>query len=231
MLKQDESNPWEFTWSQGCTPWDAGAGSPALAWLFDPSAGTGDKPSLPGTRALVPGSGSSYDAIMLSNAGYDTLALDISPTAVRTAQRLFQEAEVKPGAGSLKAEVADFFHHRPVKPYDLIVDYTFLCSFPPSERMKYARNMRHLLAPSGNFVLQIFPIDTYPEEQGPPYAQDVDAIMQDFTAAGFELAWAMPVPAEHSHRARAGREMLTVWRHDVRRFPRITTKTVKPQRT
>ena len=85
---------WDYLWKHNFTPWDRSGPSLALSDLLVqhpqlfaqhhlPASGTKRRP-----RALVPGCGRGYDALLLSSFGYDVCGLDSSPTALREAHEL-----------------------------------------------------------------------------------------------------------------------------------------------
>ncbi|EJF61524.1 hypothetical protein DICSQDRAFT_136414 [Dichomitus squalens LYAD-421 SS1] len=65
------------------TPWDAGSYQPALKEVLDDKA-----LALPTEcRALVPGCGRGYDAILIAKTlSLETLGIDVAPTAIAAAQ-------------------------------------------------------------------------------------------------------------------------------------------------
>ncbi|KAI0721207.1 hypothetical protein C8Q72DRAFT_756942, partial [Fomitopsis betulina] len=68
---------------QNATPWDAGQSQPPLKDLL--ASGEVDFPK--SGRALVPGCGRGYDAILIATTlGLETTGLDISPVAMNAAR-------------------------------------------------------------------------------------------------------------------------------------------------
>lgn len=230
---------WEAAWSAGVTPWDVGGGSLQLkevrpALVPDTSLSTAPFPSyclsqllkegsLPTGRALVPGAGSAYDAMSLAEAGYDVTSLDISETAVEQAKekvKLDPAAAEAAAAGRLRLEQADFFSWAPpAGGFDVIFDYTFLCALDPARRQAWASTTKAFLARGGSLVTQLFPIGQF--AGGPPFALDLEDVGRLMRGSGFECVHSADIPATLSHPARAGREVLAVWKHSSRRYPMI----------
>jgi len=198
---------WEDAWREGRTRWDAGAAAPALVDLLE--AGT-----LPKGRALVPGAGSGYDVLALAGAGFDATGLDLAPTALKR----FEELRAEAGLGEDEARVVlgDFFAYQPPQPFDVIWDYTFLCAIQPSQRPAWVETMAGLLAPQGELVTLIFPVnpdDPTPstdEDAGPPFRMHPE-VVKTLVSGHFELIELVTVT--RSHPGREGKEFLARWRH------------------
>jgi SAM-dependent methyltransferase len=191
---------WEEAWQEGRTGWDAGVSSPALRKLVQ-------RDDLPGGRALVPGCGSGYDVFTLARAGWTAVGLELAATA---AQR-FKEVRADAALRSEQAQIAigDFFEWEPDQPFDLIWDYTFLCAIEPEMREAWAKKMSELLAPEGQLVTLIFPVDPSRGDEGPPYQMSPDLVTELLTP-GFENLEMTKV--DESHPGREGKEWLARWR-------------------
>ncbi len=135
------------------TPWDMGTASPPLtAFLQNLS----DK----NQRILIPGAGNSYEAEWLFKNGFSNVfVMDISEEPL---QNLKKRVPQFPQNQFL---YKDFFNHD--EKYDLILEQTFFCALPPSDRENYVRKMKELLKPNGQLfgVLFDFPLT----EDGPPF--------------------------------------------------------------
>jgi thiopurine S-methyltransferase len=98
-------------------------------------------------KVLIPGAGNGYEAEYLYQAGFsNTHILDISELPLQNFKKRvpdFPAAQIIHG---------NFFDH--AAQYDLILEQTFLCSFPPidNNREKYAQKMAELLKPGGKLV-------------------------------------------------------------------------------
>ena len=128
---------WDELWVNGFIPWDKGFPSPALVDLLEERQDLlllkrGRK------KALVPGCGKGYDALLLSAWGYDAYGLDFSANALESAKKVESEMDgkgvYKTRPGETKGKVVwvagDFFKDEFLKvvegeaKFDLIYDYT-----------------------------------------------------------------------------------------------------------
>lgn len=101
-------NRWAALWDQGdFLPFDRGLPNPALADtltnckdILGTVTHTPEGSNLPNRKkALVPGCGRGYDALLLASFGYDAWGLEISETAVKKAR----EEEEKNGGNEMYA--------------------------------------------------------------------------------------------------------------------------------
>jgi len=103
-------------------PWDRHAPHPLLAtWAQTLTGGlTG------GGRALVVGCGPGDDAELVAALGFDTVAFDISPTAIRVARERYP-------ASNVDYLVADLFDPPPAwrAAFDLVVEVYTVQALPP----------------------------------------------------------------------------------------------------
>jgi SAM-dependent methyltransferase len=122
LISQDPLGGWEKAWAQEITPWDGGSSQPPLRDVITSSG----IPFPRSGRALVPGCGRGYDAVLIAQTlGLDTVAVDISQTAVNKAN-LFLES-VKLENGKVSAQLADFFTYEvgDADRFSLVYDYTY----------------------------------------------------------------------------------------------------------
>lgn len=182
---------WESRYLTGDTPWDEGYAAPALAEFLSRHPIHGG--------ILVPGSGPGHDVRALAAQGAEArvMGLDLSPTAVRIAERF-------PPAGTETYRVGDLFHlpeswsHQ----FDWVVEHTCFCAIPPLRRSNYVRAIERLLKPGGHYVA-IFYL-TPPAPGGPPHGVTRDEISAHFDPS-FDLLeeWTPSSAFE----AREGREL------------------------
>ena len=131
---------WSQRYVDDRTGWDLGAPSTPLITYFEQLR---DK----SIHILIPGAGNSYEAEYLFKNGYFNVdILDISD------RPLIQFSKRNPDFPSLQIIEGDFFTFE--GQYDLIIEQTFFCSFPPlpSTRQLYAKRMFDLLKPEGKLV-------------------------------------------------------------------------------
>jgi methyl halide transferase len=109
---------------------------------------------------LFPGAGNAYEAAYANETGFENVyILDISPAPI---ENFIQEY---PNFAHNQIYVKDFFSHK--NKYDLIIEQTFFCALPPSQRENYAMHMKSLLNPGGKLVGVLFNRNF--EKQGPPF--------------------------------------------------------------
>ena len=139
-----KSNELKDFWSQRYrderTGWDLGHPSKPLIAYFD-------QLTHKSIDILIPGAGNSYEAEYLFNSGFPNIyVLDIADHPLKS----FANRNPKFPKNQLICD--DFFKHE--GQYDLIVEQTFFCSFPPepSTRHLYANKMNELLKPNGKLI-------------------------------------------------------------------------------
>ncbi|KAF8066261.1 HOL3 [Scenedesmus sp. PABB004] len=205
---------WHEHWKEGVAPgerWDLGAASPCLAALLERG-----ELAAAGRRALVPGCGRGWDVFALAAAGAaPAVGLDLSEHAVAAAAAARAATlGARPDGAAGRAELAagSFFEysHPSGQPFDLGFDYTFLCALHPGMRTDWAAAWARLLRPGGELVTVVFPCGPGPAgaPADPPWQVSPELYSQLLLPAGFERVRLERVPAELSHRGRAGREWL-----------------------
>lgn len=152
---------WTNRYQDGRTSWDIGYPSTPIKEYIDQLT---DK----SIRVLIPGAGNAHEAAYLFQQGFrSTFVLDI------VSAPLAAFADKHPQFPASQLLHANFFTHQ--GQYDLILEQTFFCSFPPSRknRQAYAQKMHDLLVPGGKLVglWFTFPLD-YGQE-GPPYGGSI----------------------------------------------------------
>jgi thiopurine S-methyltransferase len=159
-LAQDSSKSdfWESRYRDHTTPWDAGKVPDALRDYT--------KRIKSGSRILIPGCGSAYEAGYLAENGFHVLAIDFSPAAVELASKNLSRF------GDI-VRLADFFEFDYGKPYEVIYERAFLCALPPRMWPQYAPRMAQLLRPGGELAGFFFFRET---EKGPPFGTTPEAL-------------------------------------------------------
>jgi SAM-dependent methyltransferase len=131
---------WSLRYNENRTGWDIGSPSPPLAEYLDQLT---DK----SLRILIPGAGNAYEAEYAWKQGFTNVhVLDIAPEPLAA----FQERV--PDFPKEQLLMNDFFALE--GQFDLILEQTFFCSFPPlpETRKDYAQQMSNLLAPGGKLA-------------------------------------------------------------------------------
>ncbi|GAA1972863.1 class I SAM-dependent methyltransferase [Amycolatopsis minnesotensis] len=122
-------------------PWDRGDANPLLVeWITGRGHGPG--------RAVVVGCGFGRDAEYLAGLGYDTVAFDISETAVRDAGARHPESTVDYRTGdllNLAPELAGAF--------DFVLESHTVQSLPPALHAAATAGVRALVAPGGTLLV------------------------------------------------------------------------------
>ena len=192
-MAQDSSKPdfWESRYRDNLIPWDAGK-VPALLQEYARNLSAG-------TRVLIPGCGSAYEAAYLSAKGGDVLAIDFSPVAVEAARKNLG------GSGDI-VRLADFFDFDFGQRYDVIYERAFLCALPRKMWSGYADRCADLLKSNGIIAGFFFFSDS---PKGPPFGTsqaELDTLMQP----RFDCVEDRPVV--DSIEVFAGKERWQVWR-------------------
>ncbi|TBU55406.1 S-adenosyl-L-methionine-dependent methyltransferase, partial [Dichomitus squalens] len=133
----------------------------------------------------------------------EMLGIDISPTAIATAQE--DSAASQTHDMNVRFEVADFFALTGVK-FDLVYDYTFFVAIPPARRGHWGRQMAAIVKSGGILITLIFPIDD-DAQTGPPYyarPQHYNEVL------GEGLEFLLDKVREHALESHKGRERIMV---------------------
>ena len=156
----ETKNYWTQRYREDRTGWDIGYPSTPLKTYFDQL----ENKEL---SILIPGAGNAYEAEYLFNNGFkNVFILDISEiplVAFKKRNPDFPDSQLIQG---------DFFTHN--KTYDLIIEQTFFCSFPPLEatRKAYAKQMSKLLNTNGKLVGLWFDIPFTDDLEKRPFGGD-----------------------------------------------------------
>jgi len=209
MLAENPDSGWDTAWKQDITPWDAGKIQPPLRDLIESY-----RLDLPVSgKALVPGCGKGYDAIFIaSSLGLDTLAVDISETAVQAASAQLSTAPVVP-SGKVSFEAVDFFSMSLPEDerFDLVYDHTFFVAIPPSRRNDWGRQITALTKPGAFLITLVFPLGLSPDDGGPPFYVQPEHYHEPLAGWTKVLDEVPKVSSEHH----IGKDRLVVWRKDA----------------
>ena len=137
---EQEDHYWSMRYQEAQTGWDIGAPSLPLKTYINQLINKE-------LRILIPGAGNAYEAEYLWTNGFkNVVVLDISDIPLRNLK------DRMPDFPDHQLVHGNFFEH--VGQYDLIVEQTFFCSFPPtpSHRILYAQAMANLLTVKGKLV-------------------------------------------------------------------------------
>jgi SAM-dependent methyltransferase len=161
---------------EAVVPWDRGEPHPLLVeWAAQRA-----EPA-PGVEAVVVGCGLGEDAELLARLGYDTVAFDVSPTAVEACRARHPGSSVRYQAADLLDLPAAW-----TRAYGLVVEVFTVQALPSSLRTRAVAAVAGLVAPRGRLVVIAFAGEAGVEADGPPWPisrHDLDG----FVAAGLEL--------------------------------------------
>ena len=187
-----EASAWDGRWVEGNTPWDMGQASPPMVAAVEAGLLT------PPGRLLVPGSGGGHDARHLASVGFSVTGVDVSETAVRTAQDRADEEGV-----DATFHVADLFDlPESMRDFDAVFEHTCFCAIDPSRRDDYVHAVADALRPGGTLLGVFFVFTT---EEGPPFGASEEELRTRF-GARFDIdssEW-----SRHSAERREGIEMV-----------------------
>lgn len=191
---------WDQRYLDGDIPWDKGAAAPPLVELLR------DHPEyFMSQDVVVPGCGHGHDALAIANAGFATIGLDLSPTALARAEELNTQ-------GLVNYLAADFLAvpHHDLPDVHTIFEHTCLCAIDPSERVAYRDACARLLPTGGYWVAIIFvkPRDEDDPTIGPPFQCKVAEVTALFETE-FDLIDSYQ--PGHTFAGRQGREQVMVW--------------------
>jgi SAM-dependent methyltransferase len=154
-------------------PWDRRAPS---RFLVEWAAHRGLASGAGGKHAVVVGCGLGEDAEYIAGLGYETVAFDISPTAIATARRRFPGSAVRYRTANLLDPPADW-----QRAFDLVVESLTLQALPDPPRRQAIAMVGGLVAPGGTLIVIARARDDGEAAEGPPWAltrSEIEALGQ-----------------------------------------------------
>ncbi len=152
-------------------PWDTDGPRPSLVEWARGRSGTG-------RRAIVIGSGLGQNSEFIAGLGFDTVAFDISPTAISIVRDRYPDSTVE-------YLVADLFNPPPQwsQAFDLVVEVFTVQALPIDVRPRAIARVADFAAPGGTLiVIAAARHDADPAPPGPPWPltrNDIDAFTAD----------------------------------------------------
>jgi SAM-dependent methyltransferase len=140
-------------------PWDRGAPAPLLVEWAAARALDGR-----GARAIVVGSGLGDDAEHVASLGFDTVAFDIAPSAVRGARRRFPGSPVEYVAADLLGPPAAW-----LRAFDLVLENITVQALPDPPRAAAIANIARFVAPGGTLLVLAAAREQHDAANGPPW--------------------------------------------------------------
>jgi len=115
-------------------------------------------------RALVIGCGLGDDALILSQKGYQTDAIDISPSAISLAKERFKDSDIN-------FQVENIFNlsKNYLAKYDFVYEGLTIQSIPRVEREKLIKIISSLIAPKGTLLIYAHRQEDEEDLGGPPW--------------------------------------------------------------
>jgi SAM-dependent methyltransferase len=151
---------------EAVVPWDSGTPAPLLVeWTA--ARGLDGR----GARAIVVGSGLGDDAEHVASLGFDTVAFDIAPSAVRGARRRFPDSRVEYVVADLLAPPAAW-----LRAFDLVVESITVQALPDPPRAAAIANVARLVAPGGTLLVLAAAREAGEPANGPPWPLTRDEI-------------------------------------------------------
>jgi len=150
-------------------PWDRGVPSPFLTQWAEQRGLAGAR-NLAGSaatraRAVVVGCGLGEDAEFIAERGFQTVAFDISPTAIAAARRRFPGSAVEYLTANLLDPPAAW--HRA---FDLVVESLILQALPDPPRRDAIARLGDLVALGGMLIVIARAREPGEPTEGPPWA-------------------------------------------------------------
>ena len=196
MNSSEEEKYWTQRYHENQTGWDIGYPSTPLKEYIDQLKNKN-------IFILIPGAGNAYEAEYLWKKGFhNVFILDISATPLKAFQKR------NPNFPQNQLIQDDFFAHR--HQYDLILEQTFFCSFPPTDknRFAYAKQIAQLLKVNGKLVGLWFDIPLTKNMEKRPFGGDRELYLKFlnpfFKTINFE-------PCYNSIKPRKGNELFGIF--------------------
>ncbi|HSS68003.1 MAG TPA: methyltransferase domain-containing protein [Nocardioidaceae bacterium] len=140
-------------------PWDRGGPHPMLAsWV------AANEPGGSGRRALVVGCGLGDDAELIGSLGFDTIAFDISPTAVATTQGRYPSSPVSYVVRSLFELPTEW-----IGAFDFVFESQTVQSIPVAMRSAATAAVQSAVAPGGELLVIAAAREPDEPDDGPPW--------------------------------------------------------------
>ena len=192
-----EKQFWSQRYQEAETGWDIGYPSTPIKEYIDQIENKG-------LKILIPGAGNAYEAEYLFQQGFQQVyVLDIAQAP------LDAFAKRNPEFPKDHLICGNFFEHD--EQYDLILEQTFFCSFPPTaeNRVLYAQKMASLLNPNGKLVGLWFDFPLTDDMEKRPFGGSKEEYLSYFSRYFEVLTFER---AHNSIQPRMGNELFGIFR-------------------
>ena len=189
---------WEKSYQTGDMGWDLGKPTPIFDdWIQSQT----DSLSI-----CFLGAGNGWDAINFAEKGHNVTAVDFAESAINNMRTSAKKKGVK--INLIHSDIfslCNLYNHT----FDIVLEYTCFCAIDPARRVDYARMTNKILKPDGKLVALLFPIDKDINDDGPPFAVDLDSTISLFSKY-FKLD-TKEIPSLSIER-RKGREVFVIFK-------------------
>lgn len=157
-------------------PWDSGSpADPLVDWVQGLDiAGNGRK-------AMVVGCGLGRDSEYIAQLGFDTVAFDVSDTAIATAKQRYPDSTVHYQTGDLLNPPKQW-----LAAFDLVVESMTVQALPQPPRHDAIVNVGRFVAPGGTLIACAYAHSETSSDDGPPWPlrrNEIEAFATDGLAA------------------------------------------------
>ena len=151
---------------EAVVPWDSGAATPLLVEWTASRRLSGE-----GARAVVVGCGLGDDAEHVASLGFETVAFDIAPTAIRGAGRRFPDSRVSYVVADLLALPPEW-----LRAFDLVVEVITVQALPDPPRAAAIAAVSSLVGVGGTLIVVSGAREAGEPANGPPWPLTRDEV-------------------------------------------------------
>jgi len=167
---------WNSVYDDDTAPWVVGEPQPEIIEL--------ERAGWISGRVLDPGAGAGEHTIALTRLGYDVLGIDLSPSAVRYAQKNATNKGVPSARFAVADVTANDFDNRQFGTFDTIVDSALFHVFgtDAEARAAYVRGLHALCKPGG--LVHVLALSDTEAGFGPRIS---DSLVRDSFSEGWNI--------------------------------------------
>lgn len=185
---------------KGRPPWDIGEPQPEFIRLVESGEISGS--------VLDVGCGTGKHVLHLAALGYEAWGVDSAPLAIKLANDKAQARGIR--ATFL---VRDALHLSQLgKKFDIVLDSGLFHTFADEERVQFAKSLRSVLKPGGNYLVMCFS-DKEPPGWGPW------RVSQEEIRAMFDRGWKINFIREAMFKTNNGSDGVRAWLASISKVP------------